>query len=42
MIELLKESFSSKGEYTPQKIQSEFKTADPWKLVTDVPHWTEV
>ena len=42
MLELAAESFKSKGEYTPQKIASEFKSEDPWKLVVDVPHWDEV
>ena len=42
MLELAVASFSSKSEYTPQKISSEFKIDDPWKVVTDVPHWTEV
>jgi hypothetical protein len=42
MLELAAESFTSKSEYTPQKIASEFKTEDPWKLVIDVPHWNEV
>ena len=42
MLELAGQAFTSKGEYTPQKIASEFKTEDPWKLVIDVPHWNEV
>lgn len=39
MLELAKASFESLDEYTPEKLKSEFKTDDPWKLVVDVPEW---
>jgi len=42
MIQLAKESFSSQSEYTPQKISKEFSVEDPFDLVGDVPHISEV
>jgi galactokinase len=42
MMELAEQSFSKKGEYTHQAIMTEFKTEDPFKLVSNVSHVNEV
>jgi len=42
MLELADKSFSSKGEYTADKIASEFKVEDPFRLVANVSHVNEV
>lgn len=42
MIELVNESFSSKTEYTPQKISREFEVEDPFDIVKEIPHVYEV
>jgi len=42
MLELLKISFSSQGEYTQMKIKNEFKVKEPFLLVKDIPHVNEV
>ena len=42
MLELVNDSFSSKEEYTPQKMSREFEVEDPFDLVGEVPHVYEV
>lgn len=42
MLELLKITFSSQGEYTQMKIKREFKVEEPFLLVKDIPHVNEV
>jgi len=42
MLELTNESFSSKGEYTPQKISKEWGIEDPFSIVSEIPHVNEV
>jgi hypothetical protein len=42
MIDLANMSFTSKEEYTPQKISKEFNVEDPFDLVGDVPYVLEV
>ena len=42
MLDLVGESFSSKGEYTPDKMSREFEVEDPFDLVGEVPHDYEV
>lgn len=42
LLELVNESFSSKSEYTPQKISREFQVEDPFDIVNEIPHVYEV
>lgn len=42
MIDLVNKSFSSKTEYTPQKISREFEVEDPFDIVKEIPHVYEV
>jgi N-acetylgalactosamine kinase len=42
MIELVNSSFNMKGEYTAEQISSEWNVADPFSIVSDIPHVMDV